>query len=423
MRITSVAAESLLAIHNWGLCCTLLFLLHAPSLVMAAQGVADVGGGTARVVYSAAIHVLCALPASPGMENFVMSAIDETNLNALLGQMVGDMGAAAAAPLVVIGDRLGLYKALAFNGGLSTADLAAKTGTAERYVREWCCAQAGYGYITYDADAQTFSMSPEQAAVFADEDSPTNMIGGYYAIESMGIDEAKISDAFKTGKGFGWGEHCNCLFCGTEKFFRPGYKANLISEWLPAIDGVTEALTRGGKVADIGCGHGASTLVMGQAFPQSEIIGFDFHPASIESANARAKDAGLSNVRFEVATAKDFPGTDFDLITYFDCLHDMGDPVGAMAHTHKAIKKDGAVMIVEPFAHDALEDNLNPIGRLYYAFSTMICTPASLSQEVGLALGAQAGPKQLEKVVRDGGFGSFRVATTTPFNLILEAKP
>lgn len=352
-----------------------------------------------------------------------MAVIDQSRLESLLGKMVGDMGAAAVAPLVVLGDRLGLYRALAAAGPLTPAQLAEKTGTTERYVREWCSAQAGFGYIDYDPSGGKFLMSPEQQAVFADPESPACMTGGYYAIAAMSIDEPKITHAFRSGEGVGWGDHCNCLFCGTEKFFRPGYKANLVSDWLPKLDGVVEKLKRGGKVADVGCGHGASTLVMAEAFPNSEFIGFDFHVPSVVYANEHAKDAGIKNVRFEVAKAKTFPGQGFDLVAYFDCLHDMGDPVGAVEHTRQAMKPDGTMMIVEPFARDRLEDNLNPVGRMYYAFSTMICTPASMSQEVGMALGAQAGPKRLEEVVRKGGFSRFRVATQTPFNLILEARP
>jgi SAM-dependent methyltransferase len=350
-------------------------------------------------------------------------SVDMAKLETLLGKMVGDMGAAAIAPLVMLGDKLGLYRALAANGPISTEDLAEKTGTTERYVREWCAAQAGSGYIDYDAASGNFSMSPEQQAVFADSDSPACMTGGYYAIGSMFIDEPKITHAFKSGEGVSWGDHSDCLFCGTEKFFRPGYQASLISEWLPALPGVIPKLEAGAKVADVGCGYGASTIVMAKAYPKSTFIGFDFHEGSIEQSNERARDAGLSNLSFEVATAKNFPGKDYDLVAYFDCLHDMGDPVGAAAHTRQALKADGTMMVVEPFAKDGLEDNLNPVGRMYYAFSTMICTPASISQEVGLALGAQAGPKRLENVVREGGFTKFAVATETPFNLILDVRP
>jgi 2-polyprenyl-3-methyl-5-hydroxy-6-metoxy-1,4-benzoquinol methylase len=266
-------------------------------------------------------------------------------------------------------------------------------------------------------------MTAEQQAVFADENSPASMTGGYYAIASVFIDEAKITRAFQTGDGVSWGEHSDSLFCGTEKFFRPGYQANLVAEWLPALGGVIEKLEAGAKVADVGCGHGASTLVMAEAFPSSEFIGYDFHDASIEKANAHAQSSGLENVRFEVATAKDFPGGGYDLIAFFDCLHDMGDPVGGASHSRQALKPDGTLMLVEPFAHDELENNLNPVGRMFYSFSTMVCTPASLSQEVGLALGAQAGEKRLGEVVLAGGFSSFRRAAETPFNLILEAKP
>jgi SAM-dependent methyltransferase len=351
------------------------------------------------------------------------ATLDESKLDSLLHQMVGDMGAAAVAPLVVLGDRLGLYRALAEHGPMSTEDLADHTGTTERYVREWCCAQAGSGYIDYDAAMGHFGMSPEQQAVFASDDSPACMTGGYYGIASMFIDEPKITHAFRSGEGVAWGDHSECLFCGTEKFFRPGYQANLVAEWLPALDGVVEKLEAGAKVADVGCGHGASTIVMARAFPNSTFIGYDFHEASVECANARAAESGLDNIRFEVAAAKHFPGNDYDLIAYFDCLHDMGDPVGGLAHTRQALKPDGTLMVVEPFAHDDVEQNLNPLGRLYYCFSTMVCTPASISQEVGLALGAQAGPKRLEEVVRDGGFATFRVATQTPFNLIVEARP
>lgn len=350
-------------------------------------------------------------------------SINESKLQDLLGQMVGDMGAAAVAPLVALGDRLGLYKALADHGPSSTHQIADATGTTERYVREWCAAQAGSGCIELDAESGNFFMTPEQQAVFADENSPACMTGGYHAIASLFIDQPKIESAFKTGEGVGWGDHSDCLFCGTEKFFRPGYQASLVSEWLPALDGVCEKLEAGAVVADVGCGYGASTIVMAQAYPNSQFIGFDFHAPSIEAANQRAAEHGLKNIRFEVASAKGFHGEDYDLVAYFDCLHDMGDPVGGVAHTLKALKPDGTLLIVEPFAKDELIDNLNPVGRMYYAFSTMICTPASISQEVGLALGAQAGPKRLEKVVKEGGFREFRQAAATPFNMILEARP
>lgn len=349
--------------------------------------------------------------------------MDESKLHELLSKMVGDMGAAAVAPLVILGDKLGLYKALAASGPMTTEQLADQTGTTERYVREWCSAQAGSGYINYDEQQSCFSMSPEQQAVFADGDSPACMTGGYYAISSLFTDEPKISQAFQTGEGVSWGDHSECLFCGTEKFFRPGYAANLVTQWLPALEGVVDKLTNGAKVADVGCGHGASTLVMAQAFPQSTFIGFDFHEASIEHANEHVQAAGLKNIRFEVGSAKHFPGHEYDLVAFFDCLHDMGDPIGAVAHTLQSLKPDGTMMLVEPYAHDELADNLNPVGRMYYCFSTMVCTPASISQEVGLALGAQAGEKRLRDVAIEGGFTQFRRATETPFNMVLEAKP
>ena len=350
-------------------------------------------------------------------------SLDETRLHTLLGKMVNDMGAAAVAPLVILGDKLGLYKSLAAAGPLSTEDLAQQTGTTERYVREWCAAQAGSGYIEFDAETNRFSMTPEQQAVFADPDSPACMTGGYYAISSLFVDEPKISEAFQTGQGVPWGEHSSCLFCGTEKFFRPGYQTNLVSDWLPSLEGVVPKLEQGAKVADVGCGHGVSTLVMAAAFPQSDFIGFDFHGPSVARANVLAAESGLTNVRFEEASAKDFPGTDFDLIAFFDCLHDMGDPVGATQHSRQALKEDGTLLLVEPFAQDELAENLNPVGRMYFSFSTMVCTPASLSQEVGLALGAQAGERRLREVATAGGFTRFRRATETPFNLVLEARP
>lgn len=349
--------------------------------------------------------------------------LNEEKLNEFLGTMVTEMGAAANGALIIMGDKLGLYKSLATNGPMTSEQLSEATGTTERYVREWLSAQAASGYIEYDAEGENFSMTPEQNAVFADRESPVLMTGAFYAIASMYIDEPKISHAFKSGEGVAWGDHDGCLFCGTEKFFRPSYKANLVSTWIPALDGVTEKLTAGAKVADIGCGHGISTIVMAQAFPKSEFIGYDFHDESVEHAAGLAKEAGITNISFAVATAKTFPGDEYDLVTFFDCLHDMGDPVGACAHAQKSLKSDGTCMIVEPFAHDSLQENLNPVGRAFYAFSTMICTPSSISQEVGLGLGAQAGEKRLQDVAMSGGFSHFRRAAETPFNLILEARP
>jgi 2-polyprenyl-3-methyl-5-hydroxy-6-metoxy-1,4-benzoquinol methylase len=347
--------------------------------------------------------------------------LDTAKLESLLGTMVNELGAAANAALVLVGDKLGLYRALAMDGALTSAELAEKTSTHERYVREWLSAQAASGFVTYDADAETFALSPEQAAVFADEESPVLMTGGFYSLAAVFADEPKLVDAFKTGKGVGWGDHSSCLFCGVERFFRPGYKAHLLAEWLPALDGVIDKLERGATVADVGCGHGASTLIMAAAFPNSEFVGIDFHEPSI--AHARKHAARVANVRFETARAQDHAGSGYDLVTMFDALHDMGDPVGAAVHAHKALKRDGTLMLVEPRAGDSLADNLNPVGRIYYAFSTSVCVPTSLNQEVGAALGAQAGEKRLAKVVRQGGFSRVRRAAETPFNLVLEARP
>lgn len=349
--------------------------------------------------------------------------LNEEKLNAFLGKMVTEMGAAANGALIIMGDKLGLYKALAANGAMTSEQLAEKTATTERYVREWLSAQAASEYIEYDAESDSFSMTPEQTAVFGDEESPVLMTGAFYAVSSMYHDEPKIEHAFRSGEGVSWGDHDGCLFCGTEKFFRPSYKANLVSTWIPALDGVEEKLHKGAKVADVGCGHGVSTVVMAKAFPKSEFIGYDFHDASLEHASALAKEEGVNNISFKMASAKTFPANGYDLVTFFDCLHDMGDPVGACAHVLKALKPDGTCMIVEPFANDTLQENLNPVGRAYYAFSTMICTPSSISQEVGLGLGAQAGEKRLKEVVTSGGFSHFRRAAETPFNLILEARP
>jgi len=346
--------------------------------------------------------------------------LDMHKLEPLLGRVVDDLGAAQNAALVIIGDKLGLFRALS-QGTMTPAELAEATGTHERYVREWLSAQAASGFVAFDAATAKFSMSPEQAAVFADEDSPVFMAGGFYPLSAVYTDEPKLTLAFKSGKGLHWGEHCSCLFCGVERFFRPGYRAHLIGEWLPALDGVVAKLERGAKVADVGCGHGVSTLLMAQAFPNSEFVGIDYHDASI--AHARKQVNGTKNVRFEVARAQDFPGSGFDFVTMFDSLHDMGDPVGAVAHIRTALKADGTLMLVEPMAGDSLADNLNPVGRVYYAASTNICVPTALNQEVGLALGAQAGEKRIGEVVRDGGFSQFRKAAATPFNMVLEARP
>jgi len=351
-------------------------------------------------------------------------AVDAQRLEAFMNKMVGDMGAAVSGALVVLGDRLGLYKALAAGGPMTSAELAAATGTSERYVREWLSAQAAADYVAFNADTRKFFLTPEQALVFAEEEAPTFMAGGFEILQAVWRDETKIEAAFRSGEGVGWHEHDACLFRGTERFFRPGYNAHLVGEWLPSLDGVSEKLAAGAEVADVGCGHGASTILMAQAFPNSRFVGFDYHPASIERARERAAEAGVADrVRFEVAAAKDYPGAGYDLVCIFDALHDMGDPVGAARHIRETLKPDGTFMLVEPFAHDDLADNLNPIGRLFYSASTMLCTPASLSQEVGLGLGAQAGEARLRAVVQDAGFGRFRRAAETPFNLVFEVRP
>ena len=352
------------------------------------------------------------------------TAVDEARLEEFLGQAVTDIGAAMNGALVMIGGKLGLWKALNGAGPLSPAKIAEQTGVAERYVREWASAQAASGYLEYDQDADTFTLPPEQAMAFADEDSPVYLLGGYHVISSAYKDRDAIAERFKQGKGFGWHEHDPELFLGTEQFFRPGYRAHLVAEWIPALEGVEKKLRSGAKVADIGCGHGISTILMAQAYPESTFHGFDYHDASIERAEQIAESEGVSaNTEFEVASAKEFPGEGYDLVCFFDCLHDMGDPVGALKHVREVLDDDGTVMLVEPFANDTVTDNLNPVGRVYYAASTLICTPSSLDQEVGLGLGAQAGEKRLGKVAEEAGFSRFRRATETPFNLVLEARP
>ena len=335
--------------------------------------------------------------------------------------MVVELGAAANAALVLIGDKLGLYRALAEHGPMNAEELAEKTSTHERYIREWLSAQAASGYIDYDEAADKFSVTPEQAAVFADPESPVNMAGGFYSLAAVFADEPKLTRAFQSGDGVGWGDHSECLFCGTERFFRPGYKAHLVDEWLPALKDVTAKLTDGARVADVGCGHGASTIIMADTYQNSNFVGIDFHEASINHAKKAAN--GQGNLRFEVARAQDYAGANFDLVTVFDALHDMGDPVGAAAHILKTLNPDGTLMLVEPLAGDSLKDNLNPVGRIYYAFSTNICVPASLNQEVGAALGAQAGEKRLTEVLHEAGFTRVRRAADTPFNMIIEARP
>ncbi|HEY1238498.1 MAG TPA: class I SAM-dependent methyltransferase [Solirubrobacterales bacterium] len=351
------------------------------------------------------------------------TTVDEARLEQVLGQAVTDIGAAMNGVLVMMGGELGLWKALAGAGPLTCAEIAERSDVAERYVREWASAQAASGYLTYDADADTFTLSPEQAMAFADEDSPVYLLGGYHLISSAFKDRERIEERFRSGDGFGWHEHDPELFLGTEQFFRPGYRAHLVAEWIPALDGIEEKLQSGAKVADIGCGHGISTILMAQAYPESTFHGFDYHDASIERAKQIAAAEGVSeNTEFEVAAGKEFDGDGYDLVCFFDCLHDMGDPVGALKHVRENLADDGTVMLVEPFAADSLTENLNPVGRVYYAASTLICTPSSLDQEVGLGLGAQAGEQRLAEVAKEAGFSRFRRATETPFNLVLEAR-
>jgi SAM-dependent methyltransferase len=350
--------------------------------------------------------------------------VDGDKLMQFVFRAVDEVGATLNAALVVMGDKLGLYRALAGAGGLSPAELAARTGTAERYVREWLNAQAAGGYVHYDPDSGYYTLPPEQTVALTDPDSPAYLPGFFQIALGSVIDSPKIVERARSGDGFGWHEHVHDVHEGCERFFRPGYNANLVADWLPALDGVVDKLERGALVADVGCGFGSSTILMAQAFPNSTFVGLDYHDGSIETARRRAQDAGVAErVRFQVAPAAAYSGTGYDLVTMFDCLHDMGDPVGAARHVRSTLGPDGTWMIVEPHAGDRIEENFNPIGRAYYAFSTLLCTPASLSQEVGLALGAQAGEARIRDVVEAGGFTRFRRAADTPFNLVFEARP
>jgi 2-polyprenyl-3-methyl-5-hydroxy-6-metoxy-1,4-benzoquinol methylase len=350
--------------------------------------------------------------------------IDDDKLHAFMGQAVTDMAAAISVALAMIGDKLGLYKAMAGAGPLTSAQVAERTGTTERYVREWLNNQVAGGYLSYDPKHSTYTLEDEQALALADESSPVFLGGAFDVIAACWAAEAQVTEAFRTGKGVGWHEQHPRLFGGTERFFRPGYRAYLTSSWIPALQGVEAKLTAGAKVADVGCGHGASTIIMAQAYPKSTFRGFDYHEGSIDTASKRASDAGVSDrVEFEVADAKSFGGTGYDLVCYFDCLHDMGDPVGAARHAKEVLAKDGTVLLVEPYADDDVENNINPVGRMFYGASTFLCTPSSLAQDVGLALGAQGGERRLGAVFSEAGFSTFRRATETPFNLVLEGKP
>ena len=351
-------------------------------------------------------------------------ALDGQKLEQFVFRAVDEVGATLNAALVVMGDRLGLYRALAGAGALTPGELAARTGTSERYVREWLNAQAAGGYVEYDAATDAYTLPPEHAVALTDEESPAYLPGFFQIALGSVLDSPRITEAVRSGDGFGWHEHVHDVHEGCERFFRPGYNANLVESWLPALDGVVGKLERGARVADVGCGHGASTILMAQAFPRSTFLGSDYHAGSIATARERAGAAGVADrVSFETAPAGEYPGRGYDLVTMFDCLHDMGDPAGAACHVRETLADDGTWMIVEPAAGDRVEDNLNPVGRAYYGFSTLLCTPASLSQDVGLALGAQAGEARIREVVESAGFSSFRRVAETPFNFVFEARP
>lgn len=349
--------------------------------------------------------------------------VDQGKLEQLQGKVINDVAGSLGLLLAYLGDKLDLYSALAEISPATSQDLADSTGMDERYLREWLSANAAADYVSFDPGTGRFSLSPEQAVVFAAEGHPACMQGFFQAVMSVYADEHKVVDIFRSGKGLPWSDHSPCLFCGTERFFRPMYAANLIDSWLPALEGVSEKLEAGAKVADIGCGHGSSTILMAQAFPNSTFHGFDFHEPSIEHARERARAAGVAgNTIFEVVKAKDYPGKNYELVTIFDALHDMGDPVGAASHIASTLSQTGTLMLVEPFAGDSLENNLHPLGQIYYSFSTLVCVPASKSQEVGLGLGAQAGQKKLTEVLNAAGFSQVRRAAVTPTNLVLEAR-
>lgn len=351
-------------------------------------------------------------------------AVDMKKVNSFVSQFVGDLGAAVHTGMVVIGEKLNLYKTLAAEGPLTSAQLASRTQTDERYIREWLASQAAGGYVTYDDATKKFSLTDEQKFTLADENSPAYLPGAFQLALGSLAAVPRITESFRTGAGMGWHEHDDGVFHGCEKFFRPGYAANLVSTWIPALKDVQSKLESGARVADVGCGKGASTILLAKAYPKSEFYGFDYHDKSIEAAREIARKEGVADrVTFTVAKAKEFPGKDYDLVAVFDCLHDMGDPVGAAKHVRQTLQKDGTWMIVEPFAHDELKDNLNPVGRMMYAFSTLLCTPCSRSQEVGLCLGAQSGEKRIRDVITSAGFSRFRRATETPFNIVYEARP
>lgn len=347
--------------------------------------------------------------------------VDQARLDAFKAKLLPELGGAASMVVAMLGDKTGLFKAMAGAGALTPAQLATRAGCAERLVREWLNAMAAAGWIDCDPEVPTYTLSAEQAAVFADEDSPHNMQGFFQSTASMIFDLDRTAEAFKTGTGVPWGDRHSCLFCGTERFFRPGYIANIVARWIPALDGIQQRLEAGARFADVGCGYGISTVLLAEAFPRSDFVGYDFHGPSIERAREKAAEMGLANVSFEVAAAKTYAARDFDVIAFFDCLHDMGDPVGAMVHARRALTPDGSVMLVEPFAHDDLKDNMTPVSRLFYSGSTCVCTPASMSQEVGLALGAQAGAARLRAVALEAGFADLKPVMTSDFNMVMQA--
>jgi SAM-dependent methyltransferase len=353
-----------------------------------------------------------------------MVMVDETKLQEFVGKVVNEWGAAEGALLTFVGERLGLFKAMAGAGELIPEELAEKTGTHPRIIKEWLSGQAAGGFVTYNRINGTYKLPEVQTYALTDENSPAYLAGFYQSLVSLFKDEEKIIEAFRTGKGLGWGDHHHYLFEGTERFFKPNYVANLITCWIPALEDIENRLNNGGaKVADVGCGHGASTILMAKAYPNTRIMGFDSHKPSIEWARQQAEKEGLQNVTFEVAKSTDYPGEDYDLVAFFDCFHDMGDPAGAARHVLQTLKKkDGTWMLVEPFANDKIEDNLNPLGRLFYSISSVVCVPASLNEN-GPALGAQAGEANIAETVKSAGFSRFRRATQTPFNLVFEARP
>ena len=349
--------------------------------------------------------------------------VNQQKLDALVERLFGDLSAGYGGVMVSLGDKLGLYRAMAGGGPLSSQEVAKRSGCGERYVREWLNSQVAGGYVDYHPSSKTYELTPEQAAVLADEASPVFLPHAWQVVASMWADEPKTLDAFKTSKGVSWGEHSERLFCGVAAFYRNSYSASLVTEWLPTLSGVTAKLERGATVADVGCGHGHSTVLMARAYPQSRFWGFDLHEGSIEAARRVAREAGVEDrVSFEVAKADSYAKRGYDLVCFFDCLHDMGRPVDAVRHATNSMAEDGTLMLIEPFARDRVEDNMNPIGRLYYAASTTMCCPHAISENGTHVLGAQAGPSQLESILKSAGLGTVRTAAETPFNLIIEAR-